>query len=114
MTEHMSCFQIFQLAALVVKGPSELHSVFIVSLNGNAISHEQVKVAVACVQDFVRHPLITQKNFFSETGISMLNTVITAADSVQNSSKFDFAGAIGVEAGPVIVDLKSCREKIVS
>ena len=110
----MSCFQIFQLTALVVKGPSELHPVFTVSLNGAAISHEQVKGAVACVQDFVRHPLFTQRNFFSETGISMLNTAVTAADAVRISSKFDPWGAIGVEAGPVIVDLKSCREEIVS
>ena len=110
----MCCCQIFQLTSLVVKGPSELHRVFTVSLNGVAIDHEKVKGAVACVQDFVRHPLFTQRSFFSETGISMLNTAVTAADAVRNSAKFDPWGAIGVEAGPVIADLKSCREKIVS
>ena len=94
----------FQLTALVVKGPSELHPVFTVSLNGVAIDHEKLKGAVACVQDFVRHPLFTKRNFFSETGISMF----------RNSSKFDPWGAIGVEAGPIAADLSSCREKIVS
>ena len=98
----------------MVKGPSELHPVFTVSLNGVANDHEQVKGAVACVQDFVRHPLFKQRNFFSETRISMLNTAVTAADAVRNSSKFDPWGAIDVETGPVIADLKSCREKIVS
>ena len=98
----------------MVKGPSELHPVFTVSLNGVAISHENVKGAVACVQDFVPRPLFTQRNFFSETEISMLNTAVTAADAVRNSANFDPRGAIGVEAGPVIADLKSCREKIVS
>ena len=44
----------------------------------------------------------------------MLNTAITAAEAVRNKSKFDPWGAIGVEAGPVIADIKSCREKIVS
>ena len=44
----------------------------------------------------------------------MLNTAVTAADAVRNSSEFDLWGAIGVEAGPVIADLKSCQEKIVS
>ena len=44
----------------------------------------------------------------------MLNTAVTAADAVRNSAKFDPWGAIGVEAGPVIADLKSCRENIVS
>ena len=73
-----------------------------------------MKGAVVCVQDFVRHHLFTQRNVFSETGISLLNTAVTAADAARNSAKFDPWGAIGVEAGPVIADLKSCREKKVS
>ena len=98
----------------MVKGRSELHIVFTVSLDGVAIDHEKVKGAVACVQDFVRHPLFTQRSFLSETGISMLNTAVTAADAVQNSDRIHLWGAIGVEAGPVMTDLKSCREKILS
>ena len=98
----------------MVKGPSELHPVFTVSLDGVAIDHEKAKGVVACVQDFVRHPLFTQGSFFSETGISMLNIAVTAADAVRNSDRFDPWGAIGVEAGPVIADLKTCLEKILS
>ena len=44
----------------------------------------------------------------------MLTTAVTAADAVRNSARFDPWGAIDVEAGPVIADLKSCREKIMS
>ena len=44
----------------------------------------------------------------------MLKTAVTAADDVRNSDRFDPWGAIGVEAGPVIADLKSCPEKILS
>ena len=98
----------------MVRGPSELHPLFTVSLNGVAIDHEKVKGAVACVQDFVRHPLFTQRSFFSETGISMLNTAVTAADAVRNRAMFDPWGAIVVEASPVIDDLKCCREKVLS
>ena len=98
----------------MVKGPSELQPVFTVSLDGVAIDHEKVKGAVACVQDFVRHPSFTQRSFFSETGISVLSTAVTAADAVRNSARFDTWGAIEVEAGPVIIDLMSCREKILS
>ena len=98
----------------MVKGPSEVHPVFTVSLDGVAIDHEKVKGAVACVQDFVRHPSFTQRSFFSETGIGMLNNAVTAADAVRNSAHFGRWGAIGVEAGPVIIDLKFCREKILS
>ena len=96
-----------------MRGPSELHPPFTVSLDGIAIDHEKVKGAVACVKDFVRHPLFTQRSFF-ETGISMLNAAVTAADAVRNSARFDPWGAFDVEAGPVIADLKSCREKILS
>ena len=98
----------------MVRGPSELQPLFTVSLIGVAIDHEKVKGAVAFVLDFVRHPLFTQRNFFSETGISMLNTAVTAADAVRNSARFDPWGAIDVEAGPVVADLKSCREKVMS
>ena len=98
----------------MVRGPSELHPFFTVSLNGVAIDHEKVKGAVACVQDFVRHPFFTQRSFFSETGISMLNSAVTAADAVRNSARFDPWGAIDVEAGPVFSDLNSCREKVMS
>ena len=69
---------------------------------------------MACVQDFVRHPLFTQRSFPSETGINMLNTAVTAADAVRISARFDPWGAIDVEAGPVIADFKSCPEKIMS
>ena len=44
----------------------------------------------------------------------MLNTAVTAVDAVRNSNRFDPWGAINVEAGPVIADLKSYREKILS
>ena len=64
MIQHKCCVQIFQSTALLVKGPSELHPVFSVSLIGVAISHEKLNGAVACVQNFVRHPLFTQRNFF--------------------------------------------------
>ena len=98
----------------MVRGPSELNLVYTVSLDGVAIDHEKVKGAVACVQDFVPHPSFTQRRFLSETGISMLNTAVTAADAVRNSVRFDPWGAVDVEAGPVIADLKSWREKILS
>ena len=44
----------------------------------------------------------------------MLNTAVNAADAVRNSSKFNPWGAIGVEAGPAVANLNSCREKNVS
>ena len=57
---------------------------------------------------------IHTEKLFLENGISMLNTAVTAADAVRHSSEFDPWGAIGVETGPVVANLKSCREKFVS
>ena len=96
-----------------MRRPSELHPVFAVSLDGVAINHDKVNGAVACVQFFVRLPLFTQKNFFSDTGISISSTAFAAADAVRHSSKVDPWGVIGVEVGPVIANLKSFREKVV-
>ena len=97
----------------MVRVPSKLHAVFTVSLNGVAISHEKVNGAVACVQDFVQNPLITQTNLLSATGIRMFSTSVTAADALRHSSEFDPWGAIGIEVGSVIADLRSCLKKVV-
>ena len=51
---------------------------------------------------------------FNEKKIKYTSSLVTAADAVQNSSKFDPLGAIGGEAGPVVADLRSCREKVMS
>ena len=113
MIYHVCCFQVFQLTALVMMGPSELHPVFTVSLNGVAVSHEEMNGPVVSVQDFVRLPLFTQRNFFSDTGTTMLNTAVAATDAVRHSSEFEPWGAIGVGADPMIADLKSCQMKVV-
>ena len=42
----------------------------------------------------------------------MLNIAVATADAVQQSSNFGIWRAFGVEAGPVIADLKYCRDKI--
>ena len=96
----------------MVKGPLQPHPISTGSLDGVAIDHEKVKRAVSCVQDFCRHLLFTQRNFFSETGISMLNTADAAEKAFQHSSKFDPWRAIELETGAVFSDLQSCQKKV--
>ena len=43
----------------------------------------------------------------------MLITAVAAADAVRHSSEFDSRGALRAEAGPVIANLKPCREEVV-
>ena len=59
MILHIRCVQVFQSTTLVVRGPLESHPTFTVSRNGVTIDHEEVKIAVACVQDFVGYLLFT-------------------------------------------------------
>ena len=54
----------------VVRGPSESHLSFTVSLTGVTFDHEEVITTIACVQDVVCNPLFTQRKIFSETGIN--------------------------------------------
>ena len=98
--------------SLVLRVSSESHPSFTGSLNVVAIDLEEMKGAVACVQFFVCNPLLAQEKFFSETWINMLNTAFASADAVQHGSSFDFWRGFRLEAGPLIVDLKACREKV--
>ena len=59
-----------------------------------------------------RFRTFTQGNFFSLSGINMLRTAIAAAYAIHNSSVIDPRQAIRIKVGPVNVDLKTCREKV--
>ena len=93
-----------------MKAPSQWHPTFTMSLIGVAIEQEEVKGAVAYVQDFVLNPLFTQRKLFSQTGINIINYCF--ADSVQITSEFDHWRAIWVEADPVNADPKTGCEKV--
>ena len=86
MIMHICYSQVFQLKTLVVSGPLASHPIFTVYLNGVTIDKEEVKGAIACVQDIGCNPLFIQRNFFSETVISMLNTAVASKDAVKQSS----------------------------
>ena len=60
-------FQVFQLTALVMRGPATRGKKFIVSLDRVAIKKEEVRGVLLCAQNFVRSPHFTQKSFFSES-----------------------------------------------
>ena len=91
--------QIFQLTALVKNS---------VWWNAVQVNYQEIDGASACVQDFDRVPLFTQRNYFSETGITMLRTGATWQDCTSYTWVF-----IGVCASSVVTDLKACRDKVV-
>ena len=75
-------FQVFKLAALVVRGPKEEIPPFTLGMNSVTLPSAEVLSAVTCVQHFVREPMFTQRSFFTENGVAMLNSAIASASSV--------------------------------
>ena len=73
VVSELSCFlQVFQLIAHIVRGPGSSGEKFIISLERVMSAEDEVRGALLCVQDFVRGPQLTQRNFFSDPGVAML------------------------------------------
>ena len=62
-------FQVFQLTALIVRGPNTCGGRFIISLDRVMICEDEVQSAIHCVQDFVRSPLFTSGISFRTPGL---------------------------------------------
>ena len=50
---------------------------------------DEVLGALLCEQDFVRSPHLTQRNFFSVSGITMLAESAAISDSITSSAIFE-------------------------
>ena len=53
------------------------------------IREDEVRGALLCVQDFVRSPHFTQRNLFSDSGVTMLTESAAFCDSITNSAVFE-------------------------
>ena len=107
-------FQVFHLAALVLRGHLPSGEKFTVNLDRVAIREDIVRGVLLCVQDFVRDPVFTQRSFFSETGVEMLSEAAAISDSITSSSLYVPWSAVETESSARIMsDLKSCFEKAV-
>ena len=53
------------------------------------ICADEVHSAILCVQDFVRSPHFTQRNFFSDSGIAMLAESAAISDRITHSTVFE-------------------------
>ena len=74
------------MITLFLRDSVEEFPAFTVSLNGIALSRRLVERLVACIQDFVRSPRFTQRDFFSDNGINLLVSAIDAAGSMRDQS----------------------------
>ena len=86
-------FQVFQLTALIMRGPVTCGGRFIINLDRVMICENEVQSAILCVQDFVRSPHFTQRNFFSDSGNAMLAESAAISEKFTHSAVFERHGA---------------------
>ena len=82
-------FQVFQLTALIVRGPVTCGGRFLINLDRVMICEDEVHRAILCVQDFIRSPHFTQRNFFSDSRITMLAESAAISDKITHSAFFE-------------------------
>ena len=76
------------------------------------VREEVVPGVLLCVQDFARAPLFTQRNIFSETGITILSEAAAISVSITSSSVYvTWSEMESKSSGQIIADLKACFEK---
>ena len=104
----------FQLTTLVIRGPATHGEKFIVSLDRVANKKEEVRGVLLCVQDFVRNLHFTQRNFFSESSLTMLSESVAIVDSITSSPAYAPWTAVESScASQVITDLCACWDWVV-
>ena len=104
----------FQLTTLVIRGSSAKGDEFTNNLDRVAIDKEEVRGVRLCMQDFVRSPHFTQRNFFSETGLTMLSESVAVANSIMSSPVYaPWSVVASSSASQVIADMRSCWDRVV-
>ena len=78
-----------QVTVLIIRGPVISGERFIINLERVMICEDEMRGALLCVQDFVRSPHFTQRNFFSDSGVTMLAESVAMCDSITNSDVFE-------------------------
>ena len=82
---------------------------FIINLDRVMICQDEVQSAILCVQDFVRSPHFTQRNFFSDSGIAMLAESAAISDRITHSAVFEPWGHVETTSlSQVVADVCGC------
>ena len=102
-------FQVFQLTSLIVRVPVTCGGRFIINLEQVMICEDEVHNAILCVQDFVRSPHFTQRNFFSDSGITMLAESAAISDRITRSAVFEpWSHVETMSRSQVVADVCGC------
>ena len=102
------------MTTLFQPGPVEAIHRFELSLDRVSITRRSIDSAICCVQSFVRDPLFTQRDFFTDNGISMLLGAVNIAGSVCEDSVYDPWNVILPEGyAAVVAGLKRAYDVVV-
>ena len=102
------------MTALFQRGPAEEIPRFQINLDRVTIDRRAIDSAVCCVKSFVRDPLFTQRDFFTDNGISMLLSAVNVAGSVCEDSVYDPWAVICPEVyAAVVSDLLKAYDVVV-
>ena len=102
------------MTALFQRGPAEEIPWFQINLDRVTIDRRAIDSAVCFVQTFVRDPLFTQRDFFTDNGISMLLSAMNVAGSVCEESVYDPWAVICPEVyAAVVSDLQKAYDVVV-
>ena len=102
-------FQVFQLTALIVRGPVTCGERFNINLDRVMICEDKVHSAILSVQDFIRSPHSTQRNFFSDSGIARLAESAAISDRITRSAVFEPWSYVETTSRPqVVADVCGC------
>ena len=102
------------MTALFQRGPAKEIPRFQLNLDRITNGHHSIDSAICCVQNIVRDPLFTQRDFFTDSGISMLLSAVNVAGSVCEDSVYDPWAVISAEGcAAVVSDLKKAYAVVV-
>ena len=102
------------MTALFQRGPAEEIPRFQLNVDRVTIDHRSIDSAICCVQSFVRDPLFIQRDFFTDSGISMLLSAVNVAGSVREDSVYDPWVVISPEGyAAVVADIKRAYDVVV-
>ena len=98
----------------MIRGPPTHGEKFAISLDCVTIKMEEVRGVLLRVQDFVRSPHFTQRNFFPESGLTMLSESVAIADRIRSSPvNAPWSVMESTCASQVITDLCACWDRVV-
>ena len=107
-------YHVFQLTALLVRGPATRGERFAISLNWVANPDQEEHGVLICVQDCVRSPHFTQRRLFSESRLRILSESVAIADCITSSSVYaQWSHVETACAGQVVSDLRACWDRAI-